>query len=85
MKKIAVIGAILENPHDLQTEFNQLVSDFQGIVKGRMGIPLEEHGVAVISLTVVGEIDEINSLTGKLGALSGATVKAAVSSKIIEN
>lgn len=84
MKRIAVISAILENPHETQADFNRLVSDFQGIVKGRMGIPMEEYGTGVISITVVGEVDDINSLTGKMGALKGITVKTAVSGKEIE-
>lgn len=84
MRKIAVISAILEDPHETQADFNRLVSDFQGIVKGRMGIPMEEYGTGVIAITVVGEIDDINSLTGKMGALKGITVKTAVSGKAIE-
>ena len=78
MKRIAVISAVLDNPHHCQQAFNDTVSDFQGIVKGRMGIPFDEVPVAVISLTVVGELDAINSLTGKLGRIEGVTVKTAV-------
>ena len=78
MRTIAVISALLDNPHHNQQKFNDTVSEFQGIVKGRMGIPFEEAPVAVISLTVVGDLDEINSLTGKLGRIEGVTVKTAV-------
>lgn len=46
-----------------------------------MGIPFEEHGVSVVSLTVVGTLDEINSLTGKLGNIENVTVKASISKK----
>ena len=78
MKKIAVISAVLDEPRHCQQAFNDTVSDFQGIVKGRMGIPFEEVPVAVISLTVVGDLDAINSLTGKLGRIEGVTVRTAV-------
>jgi len=78
MKRIAVISAVLDEPHHCQQAFNDTVSEFQGIVKGRMGIPFEEVPVAVISLTVVGELDDINSLTGKLGRIDGVTVRTAV-------
>jgi putative iron-only hydrogenase system regulator len=47
-----------------------------------MGIPFEEENIAVISITVLGELDEINALTGKLGNLQGVTVKTAVSNEI---
>lgn len=51
MKKIAVISAILEEPNLCQKEFNEIVSGFKGIVKGRMGIPFEEDGIAVLTNT----------------------------------
>ncbi|MEG1003979.1 TM1266 family iron-only hydrogenase system putative regulator [Clostridium sp.] len=82
MKKIAVISAILEYPKECQEEFNNVVSNFRGSVRGRMGIPFEE-GISVISLTVIGELNEINSLTGKLGNIKGVTVKTAIAKKEI--
>ena len=78
MRKIAVISAVLDEPHLCQQAFNETVSEFQGIIKGRMGIPFEEAPVAVISITVVGDLDAINSLTGKLGRIPGVTVRTAV-------
>lgn len=78
--KIAVISAILEEPSLCQEEFNRLVSDFRGIIKGRMGIPFEE-GISVVSITLVGDLNEINALTGKLGNINGVTVKTAIAKK----
>ncbi|MCR6514161.1 MAG: TM1266 family iron-only hydrogenase system putative regulator [Clostridium sp.] len=80
MKKIAVISAILENPKECQEDFNKIVSDFRGSIRGRMGIPFEE-GISVVSLTVIGELNDINSLTGKLGNIRGVTVKTAIAKK----
>lgn len=79
MKKIAVVSAILEDPEKCQQEFNEVVSSFRGSIKGRMGIPLE--GVSVISITLIGDLNEINSLTGKLGNIKGVMVKTAISKK----
>jgi putative iron-only hydrogenase system regulator len=81
MHRIAVIGAILEKPRESQKAFNDTVSSFKVIVKGRMGIPVDDHDIAVISITLQGELDEINALTGKLGNIPGVTVKTAVSSE----
>ena len=81
MQRIAVIGAILEKPQESQKAFNDTVSSFKVLVKGRMGIPFDEHDMAVISITLQGELDEINALTGKLGNINGVTVKTAVSSE----
>jgi putative iron-only hydrogenase system regulator len=81
MKRIAVISAVLESPEESQTLFNEIVSSFQHIIKGRMGIPFSEEHIAVISLTVSGTLDEINALTGTLGKLPNVSVKTAVSKK----
>ncbi|MDR1308039.1 MAG: iron-only hydrogenase system regulator [Treponema sp.] len=79
MDRIAVIGAVLEDPRNSQQSFNDMVGAFKGIIKGRMGIPFDAKNKAVIAITVEGDLDEINSLTGKLGRLPGVTVKTAVS------
>lgn len=84
MRRIAVISAILENPSKTQQRFNEMVSASQDIIRGRMGIPFDDHNIAVVSLTLVGTNDQINSLTGKLGGLPGVQVKASISRKEIE-
>ena len=82
LKKIAVIRAILEEPKECQERFNNVVSSFRGSIKGRMGIPFEE-GISVISITVTGTLEEINSLTGKLGNIQGVVVKTAIAKREI--
>ncbi|MCD8159570.1 MAG: iron-only hydrogenase system regulator [Clostridiales bacterium] len=79
MAKIAVIGAVLEPPEKTQCIFNGIVSEYKEIIKGRMGLPMNDKGIAVISITVLGELDTINSFVGKLGKINGVTVKAAFS------
>lgn len=83
MKKVAVVSAILEEPELCQKEFNSIVSDYKSIIVGRMGIPIDEGKIAVISLTVIGVLDQINSLTGKLGNIPHVLVKTAISKKEI--
>jgi putative iron-only hydrogenase system regulator len=80
--RIAVIGAILENPTQTQKQFNGIISAYKGIVRGRMGIPFDKEDIGVVSVTIAAEIDEINALTGKLGSIPGVTVKTAVSREI---
>jgi len=83
-KRVAVLGIVLENAEESQAEFNAVVADFKGIVKGRMGIPFDKEGISVISIILCGTLDEINSLTGKIGNLKGVTVKTSLSKKEIE-
>lgn len=78
--KIGVISAILENPNECNSEFNEVVGSFRGSIRGRMGIPLENN-TSIVSIVVMGTLDEINSLTGKLGNINGVTVKTAISKK----
>ncbi len=81
--RIGVLGIILENPEGIQNGFNTVVSDHKHLIKGRLGIPFREEGISVISLVVVGTMDEINSFTGKLGNIQGLTVKTSISKKEI--
>jgi putative iron-only hydrogenase system regulator len=83
-KRVAVLGVVLESAEESQAEFNAVVADFKGIVKGRMGIPFDDEGISVISIILCGTLDEINSLTGKIGNLKGVTVKTSISKKEIE-
>ncbi|MDR0671118.1 MAG: iron-only hydrogenase system regulator [Oscillospiraceae bacterium] len=84
MARAAVISAILDHPSLVQVEFNTIVSEHHHLLWGRMGIPVNGGTLALISLTVVGSMDEINQLTGRLGALPHVSVKAAVSTAEID-
>ena len=81
MKRIAVIGIVLEEPAKHQDEFNTVVSEYNDIIKGRMGLPFSEENIGIISIAVVAEMDKINSLTGRLGKIPDISVKTAVSKK----
>ena len=37
MKRVAVISAILEEPDICQKQFNDIISKYKHIIKGRMG------------------------------------------------
>ncbi len=84
MKRVAILSAILEEPKTCQHEFNQIVSAHSNLIRGRMGLPFLEHNLAVISLTIVATLDEINSFTGKLGNLEQVTVKTIISKKEVD-
>ena len=85
MKKIGVIGCIIENPQEHQALFNEIVSEYRSFIHGRMGIPFDAHDISVITITMVADADAINALTGKLGNIPGISVKTAISKKEIED
>lgn len=76
--KIGVIGIIVEGDKLIASKVQQLLSDNDEIIRGRMGVPNLAKNVKVISLTVVATNEQISSLTGKLGQLKGVKVKSAV-------
>ncbi len=81
MKKIAVIGAVLDYPAKAQQAFNDILSEHHHMIKGRMGIPFNEHDISVVAITVCASIDDINTLTGKLGRIEGVTIKTSITKK----
>jgi putative iron-only hydrogenase system regulator len=82
MERIAVIGAVLENPESCQEVLNKTEAGFRGIIRSRMGTPFDEDGLSVVSIIVKGELDDINALTGKLGNIEYVTVKTAISNTL---
>ncbi|MGN0382994.1 MAG: TM1266 family iron-only hydrogenase system putative regulator, partial [Eubacterium sp.] len=46
---------------------------------GRMGIPYQQKGISVISVTLDAPNDIINTLSGKLGRLNGVSTKTIYS------
>lgn len=76
-KRIGIIGILIEDIACVNT-VNAILHEYAHLTIGRMGIPYREKGVSVISLIVDGSNDEISALTGKLGRVSGASVKSMV-------
>lgn len=79
-KRIAVIGIIVEDITKA-SEVNAILHEFSQIIVGRMGIPYKEKELSVISIIADGSVDEISAMTGKLGKVSGISVKAAITKK----
>ncbi|MGD2034442.1 MAG: iron-only hydrogenase system regulator [Bacteroidales bacterium] len=78
MEKRIGAAIILIEDHQSVERINQVISAHARIILGRQGLPLREKGVRVISLILEGTTDQISSLTGKLGRLSGVQVKSVL-------
>lgn len=74
--RIAAISVIVEDPDSVE-ELNAILHEYASCILGRMGIPYREKDLNVICLAVDAPMDIINALTGRLGRLSGVTVKTA--------
>lgn len=78
--RVAVISIIVENP-DAVSQINEILHTASDCVIGRMGLPYRQKNISIISVIVDAEQDVISNISGKLGRLSGVTVKTAYSKK----
>ncbi len=74
-KRIGVIAILVNDRKHIQ-QLNTILSGHSDIIVGRMGIPMRDRGISVISLIIEGDTDQIGSLTGKIGKLEGIQVKS---------
>lgn len=77
-KRVGFIGVIIENRKKSAARVNELLSEFGDHIVARVGIPYRERGVHVMTLIVDATTDDIGSLTGRLGAVEGVSVKSAL-------
>lgn len=81
--RVAVMSIIVENP-DSVGELNELLHTFSEYVIGRMGIPYRDKNISIISVAVDAPQNEISALSGKIGKLSGVSIKTAYSGVITD-
>lgn len=82
-KRIGTITVLLSDRASAAS-VNEVISAHSGIVLARQGLPFHDRPVAVISLIVEGDVNEINSLSGQLGRIPDVTAKA-VATKIVSS
>ena len=76
--RVAVISIIVEKPDKIET-LNALLHEYSAYIIGRMGIPYPKRGVSIITVALDAPQNTISTLSGKLGGLSGVSVKTAYS------
>lgn len=76
--RVAVISIIVESGSTVD-ELNAILHEYGDYIIGRMGIPYREKNINIISIAVDAPQDKISALSGKIGKLSGISVKTAYS------
>ena len=79
--RVAVMSIIVENP-DAVEKLNSFLHEYGEFIIGRMGIPYRKRKVSIISIALDAPQYTISSLAGKIGSLTGVSVKTAYSSVI---
>ena len=73
--RIAVVSVIVSDRQN-SDKINALLSEYGEYILGRMGIPYREKNISVLSVVLDAPMEITNALTGKLGKVQGAAVKA---------
>ncbi len=79
--RVAILAIIVEDQESI-SRLNQTLHECAGYIIGRMGIPYREKGINLISIAIDAPQDVISALSGKIGRLSGVSVKTAYSNII---
>ena len=78
--RVAIIGIILEKKDEVE-KLNSILHEYTNRIIGRMGMPYKEKAINIITIVIDAPQDEINTLSGKIGKLSGITSKVIYSNK----
>ena len=78
--RVAIIGIILEKKDEVE-KLNSILHEYSNRITGRMGMPYKEKAINIITIVIDAPQDEINTLSGKIGKLSGITSKVIYSNK----
>ena len=77
--RLGFVGILIEDRHAAAPQVNAVLSEFAGMIVARTGLPYEKRGVSIITLIVEATTDQVGALTGRLGRISGVSVKSALS------
>lgn len=72
--RVALIGIMVEKPDSIET-MNRILHEYGQYIIGRMGLPYRERGLSIISIVLDAPMNQISSLSGKLGMLDGISTK----------
>ena len=76
-KRIGSVLILVMDPSEIN-RLNTILSNHAEIIIGRQGIPVRDKKLSIISLVLEGSTDQIGSLTGQLGRLSGIKLKSVL-------
>ena len=79
--RVAVMSIIVENSDTVEA-LNAILHEYGEYIIGRMGIPYRKRKVNIISVALDAPQNTISALAGKIGVLSGISVKTAYSNVI---
>lgn len=73
-KKISVV-AIIVSDYEMVEKVNSLLHEYRDYIIGRLGLPVRDKKISVISVVMDADQSVINALSGKLGSIDGVSSK----------
>ena len=77
--RLGFVGLIIEDRESNAANVNSLLTEFGEIILARTGVPCPERNCSAITLVIDATTDQLGSLTGRLGRISGVSVKSMLS------
>lgn len=79
--RVAVMSIIVEDGNSVET-INAILHEYGEYIIGRMGIPYRQRKISIISIAMDAPQNVISTIAGKIGGLTGVSVKTAYSSVV---
>ena len=76
--RVALMSIIVENTEAV-FPLNELLHEYGQYIIGRMGLPYPKKNIHIISVAIDAPQNTISALSGKIGKLSGVSIKTAYS------
>ena len=73
--RVGVVAIINQDSNDAYKTINDILHQYSSIIIGRLGLPYKQRNLAIITLIVDGDTDQIGAMTGKIGQIEHVTVK----------
>ncbi len=77
--RLGFVGLIIEDREENAASVNALLSEFGDLILARTGVPCPKRNCSAITLVIDASTNQLGSLTGRLGRLSGVSVKSMLS------
>lgn len=77
--RVAVMSIIVEDVNAVEM-INAILHEYGEYIIGRMGIPYRQRKISIISIAMDAPQNVISTIAGKIGGLTGVSVKTAYSS-----
>lgn len=81
MKRLGFVGIIVEDREKCSGIVNEILSQFSELILARTGIPNVKGSTSIITLVIDATTDDLGILTGKLGNITGVSVKSGLAKK----